>query len=553
MELRVFERLLDVNSWIEATKVPMARKKRANRKREPTKREFLLTLGLWLRDQVLHSKHTPEDRLDELSEAQRRMKNAIVEDRRAAIAAGLRFSFDTTADLINSMRHALKNAVEFGQILAIDETILNTKSREALKHGRIKMIEGKPHPMGYFAQCSVQKLQYSKCILVTDIMMRRDNNSKDANSVAVDLIQRSEELWRRPSIVLLDAGYHITSFLSPREKGYTSKFICSVKTNSSFGEYRHVTEAAQEAITFQQKSLLYSPELDLTAFARGDDQGSSVLLTNAYRPDFAHPRETREPKYPLSVSRAEADSFSEWTEDSFSQVAKLALPDWSTDKHNQLSRSHAIFKLTGHDLAAPLDQYGFVTKDTLSRLKAPQLCRILKNINQKSLGLSKDELITKILAHHPHVQRTLQTEPAIVDGASDAPAAQKRQLEADLEKLFTAGYEPKFAEVYSSCYGLEDRFNQLIYDFLAHTLSKHYEMKFSWLALYMCLVNAYGVVQETHAEAEKDSANFLKDSFSHFCATLISQIAEVYGNEVDSDESDGDEALQPPPSKKSKA
>jgi hypothetical protein len=55
---------------------------------------------------------------------------------------------------------------------------------------------------------------------------------------------------------------------------------------------------------------------------------------------------------------------------------------------------------------------------------------------------------------------------------------------------------PAFAALYRKNYGLEDRFNAVLYAYFAQNRCKTASCKYTWLYFYICLWNTYALYTE---------------------------------------------------------
>lgn len=91
---------------------------------------------------------------------------------------------------------------------------------------------------------------------------------------------------------------------------------------------------------------------------------------------------------------------------------------------------------------------------------------------------------------------------------------------------------PAFATVYRKNYGLEDRFNAILYAYFAQNRCKTAACKYTWLYFYICLWNAYALYTEKSTPAIRAHGNSVDTldigGFSRFLLAIVHQIGEEF-------------------------
>jgi hypothetical protein len=122
-----------------------------------------------------------------------------------------------------------------------------------------------------------------------------------------------------------------------------------------------------------------------------------------------------------------------------------------------------------------MDLDGHVTRDSLGACGLPHLMMIARSFGCQKKFKTRDPLITYILAHHPKAAEG-RLEAKRVKAVSARKRKRenpfmtkyevrqmKRQTKEIVADLFAHGEEPEFHALYRSSYGLQDRFNAIIY------------------------------------------------------------------------------------------
>lgn len=419
-------------------------------------------------------------------------------------------------------------------------------------------------------------------------------------------------------LILLDANVAASDFLLDPRHVFASSFIGCVTKSSDSGPLKYLAEAQSAGLRNAQKALLHSPKLNLTAYLQGSVHPPMAIVTNAFLPELVQDRDDRQDynellrynRHPLQVSEEAARSLGTWgpvdltifiesinnsplVSDQSQPPPTLNNPEASsllrTDKAPVdallplRDKRKTIFRLTGHDIASPVDAHGYVTAETLSHLSLSELQETARMIKAPShfdgRPLEREELIHEVLDRHPRAfhkplfpeddrifiaNNVTSMDPmAIVQEDSNESvgpfnvvasvsepsgsihvhpypdaADPEKKLRQMMDRLLEPGPEPDFYELYESNFGIDDRINELHYEHWQHTYSKSETSKYSWLLFYMAVLNVFGICQEIHAEVQVNlngSVNHEKlPSVMDFCITLVEQLAQVYGSDTPS-------------------
>lgn len=129
----------------------------------------------------------------------------------------------------------------------MDESILESDSKEAHNSGMIKYIAGKPHPKGYFFVGALQCFKYTRLGFLIDLNWKWSHDGPGMGEALMICVQGAEELLRTKFVVISDSGYPASRLLIERQPQLTSSFICFVSTSMVSGSLRHLPEVIEIA------------------------------------------------------------------------------------------------------------------------------------------------------------------------------------------------------------------------------------------------------------------------------------------------------------------
>lgn len=540
LELRILEQYLDCTEWCKFMALDLAKNDRPARSKPATPEEFWVTFALWLLNQVIHSKRGSNLPLDEVNDVKTKLKSDLTKDRRKVLHASMSFSSEGVMAITDHHRSKVAEMVKAGSLLCVDETILSSDSKVGAQRGCLKYIPEKPHPKGFFAHCAVQKLLRSQSVIVLDVESKWNFHCPSMGDAAWNLIKQCETSFKCEFVVLLDSGYPASRFLCEPQTAIKSKFICSISVSKVSGKLRGLAEVAKHFLRKSECIVVYSPMLDLVATLHGKQQYTSVLVTNYFVPSSKHVEDS----FPLKMGIRDARELAKFSHPIFLQIADAFAPQLSSDTNCLSNQRHHILQLTGADIGSPIDQDGFVTSASLKSLNIEDLRDVAQMSGVQSTKggkpKAKETLVKEILAVHPqaiHEQSSDGTKrkgkrPSSLTSSEEQLIQQNRVLSKLKARLLTRRAVPKYAELYAKNYGDEDRFNYLLYECFRHQLARSPEQHYTWLLLYIYVVNAWTIFKETlleHAVSENHTPHAdARISLEAFCWNLVSQIADVY-------------------------
>ena len=510
----------------------MALHDRPARRRPPSVKEFWIATGIKIWNNLQRSRNM-ESSLAEAEAASKRLEGKLVSrDRGQMLQAAFAFQDDEWPSVISHLTCQWCEIINPGTLIVVDETILASESKQAYHEGKLKFIEGKPHPKGYFFNGALQRFRYSACVFILDVEYKLGFNSNSMGEALETLIERCEKRFSAKFLVLADSGYPASSFLLSPQITIKSNFIASVSVAKVSGKLRKIPEAFGLCGRVGARWILSNPQLGLFAYVAKSKEYTQCLVTNYCLP-IDHVPSTVKLSYNQAFALASNFRVSE-----LATLLKFPQPAEYSDMaiHTWLFIEHHF----GVDLASPVDSSGYVTKASLSKLDLPSLKMIASTLNlQQKVGMKKEQYIKRILASHP---RALPEEmgPAISTPKKDHTEQSASQLQKSVNmehrtlktKLLTsANSKPEWAQTYSESYGWQDRFNGMIYESLDQSSSPTPAKKLAWLAIFAPLINAYGYWCELslsklpNADAKVRAAKKLPHLRLFIC-NLVCQLAD---------------------------
>jgi hypothetical protein len=503
LALRIFEKLVDTKCWCEVMAKEMEAHTRKCRRMAPTTREFFIAFVLWLLGQLEHSSNAhclPDKRVESVKSM---LKTSLPKDRQQTLAAGLSLPAKSLRPLVEHSFELLLKVIKLGNLIVVDETILSSDSKKGAKRGCLKYIPEKPHPKGYFAHCALQKLLYSQSVVILNMHDKWNYSSPSMGASALNLILQCERYCKRSFICILDSGYPASDFLVKPQPLLKSKFLCSVSVSAVSGTLNSLAMAGQHFLKNRQTVVLYSPTLKLTTCIQGHDAYTSCIVTNAFLPK----ENIDEERHPLNFSVKDTKTLDSLSWPALVRIASTFDPTLPEDTNQLQDKRKMIFGLTGVDVSAPVDDLGFITASTLGQVGIVQIREIANDIGIQITShgkpINKPQLVEAILEKHPQAAHNPKKRTAPDDTSNDSRPQRQRYLDHLKSRLLTLREPSYFAKLYLLNYGMEDRFNQLIYERFRQQLARTAEQKYSWLLLYAYIVNTWGLYKELLMEAHR--------------------------------------------------
>jgi hypothetical protein len=111
------------------------------------------------------------------------------------------------ASVVSHLRSQWCENINPGMLLVVDESILASESKQAYYEGKLKYIEGKPHPKGYFFNGALQRFRYSQCVFMIDLEYKLGFNSNSMGDALLVIVERSEKQFSKSFVVLADSVF----------------------------------------------------------------------------------------------------------------------------------------------------------------------------------------------------------------------------------------------------------------------------------------------------------------------------------------------------------
>ncbi len=384
----------------------------------------------------------------------------------------------------------------------------------------------------------LSKLLFTKLPLVIDIEFKWSRESLSMGEASLSLTARTEKRFGKSFILILDSGYPAGPIIGQPRKDINSKSIVSCSVSRVSGAFRRLVEAGSLNFRIGGKTLLWRPSDNLVAFIAKKPKYTQVLITNACRINDSPVLEL--PLHPMSFDQASALA------SSFSVNEMMAHFNWPAPSTNEtvpqgIYPLRYVSEITGVDLTAPLDAENFVSEKSLSPLSSSSLKSISDFLGCSKTGMKKGDHIKAILSHHPKAKPS--PPPTVANSKkrkadTDEPGeGLSKSLEHDYKTLFDrlmgSEDEPRFAKLYTSNYGLEDRVNAVLYRFFWQYSSVQPESRFTWIFFYICIINSYCLRCERVAtkqekdEKEPDDESLFAE-LPNFLLSVVQEIARQY-------------------------
>ena len=499
--------------------------------------EFWLCFGKWLLHQVKYSNQAPYRVEGEIEYAYNSIKGGLTKDRYDTLLAAFQLEEEPLTGAFLDHRQRLANLVKPGNLLVIDESILASNSKLAKREGKMRYIPGKPHPKGLFANMGLQKLLYCRYPLVFDVECKWSNLSLSMCDALLAIVARLENQFGAGFLVIADSGYPASIILEGDRMRMKSRFICSVSTAKVSGGLRRLAVAANECLPVNRKTVLFHQDRGLVAYAHRLAAYTQVLVSNACDVIDQAPVAV----YPRAMTFQQASILAM----NFSvqeMVRILGFPAPAPQELVGYDRypCNYILKMTGHDISGPLDTEGYVSKESLLPLNIEAIRGIAEYCNINHTGKKKKDLIELILKRHPRAKPpeppTWHQKIKRAQDAMDASPKVAEHIEIELhtliDQIMPATDEPEFATVYRKNYGLEDRFNYMLYRYFAQHRCKTATSKYTWLYFYVCIWNAFAIWTEKQSKENiierNEAVEFYDPSFTRFLLDIVEQIGASY-------------------------
>lgn len=532
-ELDVFKLMVGRETpFINYMSAHLQQHKRPARSKAPSVREFWISTGLKICNNLKWNQSIEGERT-RVDEAKRRLENGLSSrDRSQVLQAAFSIEDAEWPSVVSHLRSQWCENINPGVLMVVDETILGSESKQAYHEGKLKYIEGKPHPKGYFFNGALQRFRYSQCVFLLDLVYKLGFNSSSMGDALLELVERCENQFSKTFVVFADSGYPAGRFLLDPQPAVSSKFIASVSVAKVSGALRKLPEAFEMNGSLGKFWVLTNRKLGLVAFLTKSKEYTQCLVTNYYNFCEIH---SDPPKLTYDQAMGLASLFR------VSELVKLCKLPPPPPSSNMSSQTWLFIKHHfGVDLASPVDSTGKVTASSLNALDLPSVRIVASAFNVRTKpGMTKGTIIAAILRVHPMALCEATDKPARVakkeyteQSASHLlKSLQKEHRNLMVKLLQTCSSKPDWACTYSASYGWQDRFNGLIYDSLSQSSSPTPQTKLGWFSIFAPLLNAYGFWCELslsnlpNAKAKVRAAASLP-SFRLFICNVLCQLAD---------------------------
>jgi len=320
------------------------------------------------------------------------------------------------------------------------------------------------------------------------------------------LVARAEKTLDRPLIVLADSGYPASKLLSKPHSFIDSTFIASTSISLVSGDLRMLPVGLGPHAKPGVSYVFHHPERSLVAYVEKKPKYTQCLVTNALN---IHDQPVKKPAFTYKQALGLAELFKTEELQAFCRWPPPSNPVVALNSWKYVS------EVTGVDLKSPVDGSGVVTKSSLSKLSLPAVRGIAAQLNiPKSQSIKKEALIQAIIKVHPAVREEEEDEEE--SGADEeedelpTPKQTKNKKARKLtstekraiEQFMLPAKKPKFVEVYTDHYGLQDRMNAILYGVFAVSSRTTPQTKASWAAIVLSLYNTYTLWSEQRATSQ---------------------------------------------------
>ena len=356
------------------------------------------------------------------------------------------------------------------------------------------------------------------------------------------LVKRAEQTFGRGFVVVADSGYPASSILFHNRSEIKSTFLVSVSAGKVSGRLRRLQEAAQPFLAIGDRTLLWYPTQGLVAYICRHKKYTQTLVTNACQVLAAPP-----PKPALhSMSCSQASCLTDnFTIDEM--VAQFSWPGLTQAERDGILKYplQYVGRMTGQDLTSPIDANGYVSLQSLNPISTSAVQAIAEGLHIKKTGRNKKQLMEEIVRRHPRAlpptppnrTQSKKRKASADDASMDLAKSLKRDAQGLANQLLGPEEMPDFAAIYRSNYGLQDRFNAVLYSHFHQTASKLPGSRYSWMFFYICLFDSFVLRTEFLIPSAAEAQEELKPRkdeelpvavFPEFLLRVVSQIADEY-------------------------
>ena len=515
---------------------------RPSRHQPVSEEEWWIIFGIWLGNQI--KKGQNNHRLQpSFRQALEDLKNSLTNDRKEVLLGAISFHESELVTLASKLCHHTRHITKAGSLLIVDESILNSESKDGTMRGMLKMIDNKPHSRGYFFHCACQKGLLSRCVLILGLECKWSRKSMSMLDSLLALA-KCEKLYGRAFLVECDGGYPASTVLLDPHPELRSRFTCSVTQSKVSGALRGLVDMANGVMQIGQTVTLVCKKPKLTAFIHRKKTITLCLVTNAYLVRTGDELDAFiDPKFRMSWDQVNA-LYSFFTPEELQFRFGFPTPDNEPIRGEPRYYFKYLRSVTGQDLSVPTDFHGVVSENSLAKMGISELKEIarLNNINLKGT-ITKKSIISIIVKCHPMANLDEDSIPALartldntdVKGVSNAYHELKSALRELKARLLEETPVPPFEEQYTKNYGLQDRLNAQVYRNFKHTLSKGGNQKLTWAVLYLYLENARSIFHERALQSMASTQQVRATrkelpSLAVFCSSIVEYIAFQYAS-----------------------
>jgi len=362
--------------------------------------------------------------LDESTvDAMRMLARATGKNRRKKINGASQFTDDCIAEMSTYFTQHATQQVIAGTSVTIDETMLQYFGRDAKKAKIWRRIADKPHGKGLISYRAVVRLRHSDRRVIVGLLPLLSHSKFTPTEAALTLVRNIRPSFRAGMHVFLDSGFATKEMFAALPLEHVAYIIC-VK-GSFVGPFGALVAAASEGLPVGRvRTISFNEQIIQSINKPKDSDHDAPYLTTVVSTGYTfahadHVRLRHVMSYDVAVQMWKTSSLSE---------LRIAAPHVVADSMREF-----ILEWLGWDVLAPppdAAQRQSWTRDGLEKMDKEQLTTLSRCTQgcPASSSLNKDQLVTNLMAHLPHI---LRAEPP--QRQRDASAAEIGNLRGQLD------------------------------------------------------------------------------------------------------------------------
>lgn len=196
-----------------------------------------------------------------------------------ALKASLQFDNSFFAKSMDHCLDIVTSKIDLGRVVALDETILATESKQAAHEKMVVYIPGKPHPKGLLIRGLCGKFERSNCVFFMYGQHMHKRSTCGVGNTSVSLLTKLQSHSTVEHIVLIDGAYPCRRILKPSSYESRSIHICSVTKAPISGTYNHLADACFKFIQPGQHATMVQQDTGLVATLH-NSAGKEIVLVS---------------------------------------------------------------------------------------------------------------------------------------------------------------------------------------------------------------------------------------------------------------------------------